>query len=519
MNKQAKTTQHSALKQVIPCMIIINKIVLCCYLLTLITVNTASAQTSMQGFADIKTTWRGDYDRYDFLMDTATLAIKPIKTPASEQFGMTDTVKGQVRCILVVPKHMAAGNPWCWRGFYWDHEPQYEVELLNRGFCIGYINCDPGKQWEAWYKFLTDHGLSAKPAFGGMSRGGINAYAWATTHPDKVSCIYGDNPAIRPVSLAKMGDLAKRDIPLLNVCGSQDFLYEKNTLPIEGIYHQLNGRITVMIKEGTAHHPHSLRNPTIIADWIEKNIQPLAAAPDFIDSTFIRSSYYSLAKTYTYLKEEDTYATCSGPGFTPCYDRYDVKNKNFFGTSTMVIIIPNNPAPGKPWVFRSDRIDRDAVVDQELLAKGYYIVVTPITEQSGAVGAQWDAIYKTLIDHGFAKKAVLEGTGASAGEAYAWAIQNPDKVSCIYTVNPVMRSLMTKTVLLENLSPLAKAGIPLLNVCGSQDPWLQFNTRDIESSYKQMGGSITVIVKQGEGHFLTIDPKPIVDFITKKSKS
>jgi hypothetical protein len=82
-----------------------------------------------------------------------------------------------------------------------------------------------------------------------------------------------------------------------------------------------------------------------------------------------------------------------------------------------------------------------------------------------------------------------------------------------------MRSLMTKTVLLDNLSPLAKAGVPLLNVCGSQDPWLQFNTMDIESSYKQMGGSITVIVKQGEGHFLTIDPKPIVDFITKKSKS
>jgi hypothetical protein len=21
----------------------------------------------------------------------------------------------------------AAGNPWSWRGFYWDHEPQTEV--------------------------------------------------------------------------------------------------------------------------------------------------------------------------------------------------------------------------------------------------------------------------------------------------------------------------------------------------------------------------------------------------------
>ena len=27
-----------------------------------------------------------------------------------------------------------------------------------------------------------------------MSRGGEYAYTWATTHPDKVSCIYADNP-------------------------------------------------------------------------------------------------------------------------------------------------------------------------------------------------------------------------------------------------------------------------------------------------------------------------------------
>ncbi|WP_158991634.1 alpha/beta fold hydrolase [Mucilaginibacter sp. L196] len=517
MNISAKIKLPSFLKHAIACLGIINRGIVCCFLLSVTIVNTASAQTESGTFGNLKTTWRGGYDRYDFLMDTATLIIKPIKATENEQYGMTDTIKGQVRCILIMPKHAATGNPWCWRGFYWDHQPQYEVELLNRGFYIGYINCDPGKQWDAWYKFLIDRGLSAKPAFGGMSRGGINAYAWSTTHPDKVSCIYGDNPAIRPESMAKMGDLAKRDIPLLNVCGSQDFLYETNTLPIETIYHQLNGRITVLIKEGTAHHPHSLQNPTIIADWIEKNIQPSATAPDFIDSTFTKSYYYSLAKTYKYLKEENTYATCSGPGFTPCYDRYDVKHKSFYGTSTMVIIIPNNPAPGKPWIFRSDRIDRDAVVDQELLAKGYYIVVTPLTEQSGADSSQWNATYKMLIAHGFAKKAIMEGTGASAGEAYAWAIQNPDKVSCIYTINPVMRNLMSKTVLLDNLAPLAKAGIPLLNVCGSEDPWLQDNTRIIEKRYQQMGGHITIIVKKGEGHFLTIDPQPVVDFITKKS--
>ena len=132
---------------------------------------------------------------------------------------------------MVVPKVAAPGNPWSWQGCYWDHEPQTEVELLRRGFHIAFITPDPGKQWDAWYAFLTEkHGLSKKPAFIGMSRGGVNEYDWATANPDKVSCIYADNPAIRPEAFAKLGELARNDVPLLNICGSFDFLLERHTL-------------------------------------------------------------------------------------------------------------------------------------------------------------------------------------------------------------------------------------------------------------------------------------------------
>jgi pimeloyl-ACP methyl ester carboxylesterase len=496
------------------------KIILASFLFNVATSTTACAQTKVVPFTGEKTTWRGGYNRYDFLMDTSTLAIKQIKAAASEQYGLTDTVKGQVRCVVIVPKAPASGNPWSWRGFYWDHEPQSEVELLNRGFYIGYINCDPGRQWEAWYAFLTEkHGFSKKPAFGGMSRGGIDAYIWATTHPDKVSCIYGDNVAIMPESLAKITELAKRDIPLLNVCGTEDFLYEKNTRAIENIYLQLGGRITVMVKEGTGHHPHSLRNPLPIADWVTQNIQPAGAPPEFIDSTFVKSYYYSTKNVYNYLKEENTYVICRGPGYTPCYARYDVKGKNRFGVSTAVIIVPNKPAPGNPWVFRVDRIDREALVDQALLEKGYYIVVTPLTDQSGAVSKNWDDLYNKLTAHGFAKKAVMEGRGVNAGEAFAWAIQNPEKVSCIYCVNPVMRSLMTNINLVDNLAPLAKAGIPVLAVSGSLDPWLPENTIAVQNKYKKLGGSYITIIRKGDGHFFVQEPKPVINFISSKNNT
>jgi hypothetical protein len=128
----------------------------------------------------------------------------------------------------------------------------------------------------------------------------------------------------------------------------------------------------------------------------------------------------------------------------------------------------------------------------------------------------WDDIYKRLVDNGFSSKPVLKGTGAKAGEAYAWAIANPDKVSCIYARNPLMRSLMAgKAQPIDNLAALAKAGVPVLHDCGSLDPWLDRETRVAEKKYKELGGNFTMIIREGEDHFPLEpkDPKKVVDFI------
>jgi hypothetical protein len=472
-------------------------------------------------FDGAKTAWHAGFDRYDFLMDETTLAVEPFRRDEDERFGVKAPPRGKRRCIVVVPKTPAPGYPWSWQGCYWDHEPQAEVELLRRGFHVAFVTPDPDKTWDAWYAYLTEqHGLSRKPAFIGMSKGGVNEYDWTSVNPDKVSCIYADNPAIRPPAFARLDELARRDIPLLNICGSLDFLLDRHTLAIESRYHQLGGRITVMIKEGAAHHPHSLRNPGPIADWIEKNVGPAGHRPDFADESFTRSSYYSFADTYRKLEEEKTYATCRGPGFTECYARYDATSKSQWGVTGMAVIVPETVAPGKPWVFRADRIGREATaVDLALLARGYHIVAPPVTAQSGPVRQQWDAVYTLLTDRGFSRKPVLEGAGTAAGEAYVWAIENPDKVSCIYGENPALHSLMSKTPPIDNLAPLARAGVPLIHVCGSLDPWLDGQTRVVEWRYKVLGGRITVIVKEGQGHYplAPTDPKAVADLITREA--
>ncbi len=469
-----------------------------------------------QEFTGEKTLWHG-FDRFDFLMDDTALTVKPIKASADEGTGVNRQVVGQLRCIVVVPKEAAHGKPWSWRGRYFDHEPQAEIELLKRGFHIGFIQSDNVKQWDAWYTFLTEkHGLSRKPAFVGMSGGGRNSFTWATTYPDRVSCIYADNPLITRESLMKLDELVQRDVPLLHICGSLDPLSGNHTLPIESIYQHLGGRISVMIKDGVGHHPHSLRDPALIADFITRSLEPTESAPAFVGKNFTRSSFYSVENSYSEFPKEAMYVTCRGAWFSETYDRYEFKPGGT--TGTVNVLAPKAAAPGRPWVLRADLVWRDAVVDLALLQKGFHIVTGPRPRDPGVTVLQeWQALYEYLVNQGFSTKPVMEGAGAAAGEAYDWAIANPDKVSCIYGENPVLRNYTSKTQPLDNLAPLAKAGVPLLHVCGSLDPWLETQTRVAQKRYQELGGRITVMIKEGEGHYPLApeNPQPVVDFIVK----
>ncbi len=97
--------------------------------------------------------------------------------------------------------------------------------------------------------------MAKKSAFIGMSKGGVNEFNWGVVNPDKVACIYADNCALYEEDFAKMSELAKHDVPILEVGGTEDSLLRQNTLAIEDIYHQLGGLITVIIKEGTRSSP------------------------------------------------------------------------------------------------------------------------------------------------------------------------------------------------------------------------------------------------------------------------
>jgi pimeloyl-ACP methyl ester carboxylesterase len=221
---------------------------------------------------------------------------------------------------------------------------------------------------------------------------------------------------------------------------------------------------------------------------------------------------------------------------------------------TASVVVPRQPAAGRPWVWHGEFFGHKPAPDIALLNRGYHIVYLRVPDMLGCPAAveHWNALYAELTGkYGLAPKAALVGLSRGGLYVYNWAAANPDKVTCIYGDAPVCdfkswpggkgkgkgsprdwqlvldrygfksdaEALAYAKNPVDNLAPLARAGVPLLHVYGDADdvvPWDE-NTGLIAERYRQLGGSIMLIAKPGVGHHPhgLDDSTPIVDFIVK----
>jgi hypothetical protein len=232
-----------------------------------------------------------------------------------------------VNAKIVVPENANEGKHWIWRTQFWGEEPQVDIALLEKGFHLAFVevkNLYGSKtavdRLDGFYDFVVKNfHLNKKVVLEGLSRGGLDAFNWASLNTDKVFCIYADAPVIDlkswPLGLGKgtgspedvascleayqltedeLRDLketplytciklAEARIPLIHVCGDKDEVvpFEENTFLLAEKYEAAGGEIKIIIKKGGSHHPHSLEDPKPIVDFIlEKTIgnQILATA-------------------------------------------------------------------------------------------------------------------------------------------------------------------------------------------------------------------------------------------------
>ena len=226
-------------------------------------------------------------------------------------------------------------------------------------------------------------------------------------------------------------------------------------------------------------------------------------------------------------------------------DRYDFTFKNRQAT----VVVPKKAAKGNPWIWRPAFFDAFPSVDKALLEKGFHIVYYDVTHLYGSPRAVslGTEFYKDITDrYGLSPKVTLEGFSRGGLFAFNWAAQNTDKVACIYVDAPVCNvfswpgrknatlwnDLLKEWNLtdaemehfkgnpIDNLAPIAAAGIPIISVCGDSDQTVPYkeNMDVVRSRYLAAGGPVEVILKKGcDHHPHSLDnPEPVVDFILRQ---
>jgi len=231
-----------------------------------------------------------------------------------------------------------------------------------------------------------------------------------------------------------------------------------------------------------------------------------------------------------------------------------VRRDYILNGNRVFIVSPKRVAPGKPWIWRAEFFDDCPETDLALLARGFHLVFLEITNNFGCPDAmaQWDVLYRELTERRwFAAKPALEGLSRGGLYVYNWAARSPGKVACIYADAPVCdfkswpggkgksrgsaedwarlirlyhfksekEAIAYDKNPVDNLKPLASAGIPLLHVYGDVDETVPYqeNTAIVARRYRKLGGTIKLIRKKGVGHHPhgLADPAPIVAFICK----
>ncbi len=216
-----------------------------------------------------------------------------------------------------------------------------------------------------------------------------------------------------------------------------------------------------------------------------------------------------------------------------------------------LLVLPKAAAPGNPWIWRTEFFGDFPQADVALLGRGWCVGYMNAKDMYGGPRAMalFGAYYAAVTARfGLAHRVVMEGFSRGGLYALGFAADHPDRVAALYLDAPVLdihswpgrnrRSkewreclkaygLTDETVAgfhgspLDRIGPVARAGIPIIAVCGGADPIVHFeeNAGVLEKRYRELGGKIQVIIKPGGGHHphSLADPTPIVDFLARNA--
>lgn len=209
---------------------------------------------------------------------------------------------------IIIPEN--PNGKWIWKTEFFYAFDQAERALFERGYMRVYYQIsdkfgsthavrlmrDFQSELLKRYTFLQPKGILF-----GFSRGGLYAFNYALYYPDNVEKIYLDAPVLNLKSWPKedydvemlfkeyklneaafeifqdspidhLEEFAKNGIPILLIAGDSDSIvpYKENGQVCVEYYQSIGRPITVYLKKGCEHHPHSLEDVEPIIEFLEK---------------------------------------------------------------------------------------------------------------------------------------------------------------------------------------------------------------------------------------------------------
>ena len=236
----------------------------------------------------------------------------------TEKFGFTCLEFEVVgRYARLIQPNVKPNGKWLLKTEYADAFPEFEIEMLNRGYHVAYI--ENQTRWHvdadddaklALADYLKEkYNLHDKCATVGMSCGGMQAIYFAARYPERVAALFIDAPVTNLLScpayvgnedkmpesfwtefhkstgitlsellnyrnhpIDRVPELVKNNVPVFMAAGDSDDVvpYEENGAYLEKYYKENGGIIEVAMKKGVGHHPHCLPDNTPIIEFVKK---------------------------------------------------------------------------------------------------------------------------------------------------------------------------------------------------------------------------------------------------------
>lgn len=198
--------------------------------------------------------------------------------------------------------------------------------------------------------------------------------------------------------------------------------------------------------------------------------------------------------------------------------------------------LPGLPGEAEKWMF------------ERFTAAGIAIAGIDVGESFGSPDGRkvYSALYRELTQRrGLAAKPVLLARSRGGLMLYNWAAENADKVGGVAGIYPVcnltsypglakaagayklsadeLAARLAEHNPVERLTSLAKAGVPLFAIHGDVDQLvpLEANSGEVQRRYRQLGGTMQLIIPPGQGHNMWpgfFQSQELVEFVLQHAR-